>query len=104
VSDAVWARAKLPACLSDCDFGDPALVADGALLSVAGLVAKTLYRESCGNSDPLDGPLFPPSVMSSQFLVILKSSNDIDDARERVNLAGLAMPGNPTSVTCPPLD
>ena len=103
VPDVVWARVKLPARLSGCGFGDPALIADGAFLSSAGLVANTLYRESCGNSDPLDAPLFPPNVLSFQLLDILKSSNDVDDARERVNLVGPSRTGNPTSVPCPPL-
>ena len=49
-------------------------------------------------------PSPPPNVLSSQPLDILKSSDDTDDARERGNLVGLARPGNPTSVPCPPLD
>ena len=51
VSDDVWARAKLPIRLSGCGLSDPAICDDAAYLSSSNLVAKTLHRESIGNSD-----------------------------------------------------
>ena len=101
VSDDVWARAKLPIRLSGCGLSDPAICADVAYLSSSNLVAKTLHRESIGNSDPAKGPLTPPNALSAHMLDLLESSNDVDDARSRIGIAGSKL--GAINLTCPPL-
>ena len=96
VSNDVWSRAKLPNRLSGCGLSDPAICADAAYLSSSNLVAKTLHRESIGNSNPANGPLTPVNALSAHMLDLLKSSNDVDDARSGIDIV--------ITLTCPPLD
>ena len=102
MSDDVWARAKLAIRLSGCGLSDPAICADAAYLSSSNLVAKSLHRESVGNSNPANGPLTTPNALSAHMLDLLKFSDDVDDARSRIDSAGSKL--GAINLTCPPLD
>ena len=88
--------------MSGCGLSDTAICADAAYLSSSNLVAKTLHRESIGNSGPANGPLTPASALSANMLDLLKSSIDVDDARSRTDIADSKL--GAITLTCPPLD